>query len=218
MAAKAAKMEVPDMLRKYLIDKLGMTSSYWIGNRGGTRDPNPHLAAALVSTGDDYDKILQAVLNYKIASKAIIDEAETDAYRTYPNLATAKNAKDTGLLFYGHYSMCLYFECVAQTWSEKCEKAGVHADPGLFGYWPLIDRHKGYYMQLVVERKVAIPPDIVRQYNVTKAMETALSAQCVAPLRFNLSDPVEKALGVASKTPPIVPSIPPLIKVLCEVS
>ncbi|KAL1504327.1 hypothetical protein AB1Y20_010733 [Prymnesium parvum] len=215
MAAKAAGMPLPDLLHKYLLDKLGMTSSHWIGNHGGVRDPNPHLAAALVSTGEDYDKMLQAVLTYKVASKELLDQAETDAYRTYPNLTTARDPKDVGLEFYGHYSMCLYYECVGQPWGPKCEKAGVHADPGYFGYWPLINRQKGYYMQLVVERHVSLPPDIIKKYNVTTAMIGALSAQCVSPLRFNLTDPVEKALGVGSSTPTPYHPLPPELQVLC---
>ena len=92
------------------------------------------------------------MLGYRGWSKAVLTEMEADAYTTYPALVAAKNVKDLGLKFYGHYSMCLYFECVAQPWSQACERAAVHADPGAFGYWPLINREKNYYLQLVVSR------------------------------------------------------------------
>ena len=90
------------------------------------------------------------MLGYRGWSKAVLSEMEADAYTTYPALVAANNVKDLRLKFYGHYSMCLYFECVAQPWSQACERAAVHADPGAFGYWPLINRPKGYYMQIVV--------------------------------------------------------------------
>eukprot|EP00308_Calcidiscus_leptoporus_P022321 CAMPEP_0119356930 /NCGR_PEP_ID=MMETSP1334-20130426/5425_1 /TAXON_ID=127549 /ORGANISM="Calcidiscus leptoporus, Strain RCC1130" /LENGTH=344 /DNA_ID=CAMNT_0007371063 /DNA_START=332 /DNA_END=1366 /DNA_ORIENTATION=- len=218
MAAKAAGLSLPDLLHKYLLDRLGMRSSFWSGNQGGSRDPNPHLAATLVSTGDDYDKLLQAVLTYSIAGKEVMDLVEMDAYRTYPHLAPANNSKDLGLEFYGHYSMCTYFECVNQPWSGKCEKAGVHADPGYFGYWPLVNRAKGYYMQLVVARKVTLPASVITKYNVSEAMIGALSAQCVSPLRFNLTDPVEMALGLPDLSPAQNYSLPFPINVLCKLA
>jgi len=59
MAARAAGLGVQPLLRKYLLDRLGLHNSYWIGNQGGVDDPNPHLAAFFMSTGDDYDALLQ---------------------------------------------------------------------------------------------------------------------------------------------------------------
>ncbi len=35
--------------------------------------------------------------------------------------------------------------------SQACINANIHAGPGLYGYYPLIDRSRGYYMQLVVQ-------------------------------------------------------------------
>eukprot|EP00965_Chrysotila_dentata_P196507 6177618-Pleurochrysis_carterae.AAC.4 len=286
MAAKAAGLSVQQLLRKYLLDRLNMTSSHWIGNRRGVDDPNPHLAAAFMSTGDDYDKLLrvrspghalcvracakarpqrrrivvavatarrlaqmrcacqypphlclnsvvalpriflsssvsltlQAVLSYSIATKEIIDEMEIDAYRAFPKLATANDPKDKGLLIYGHYSMCTYFECVNQPWSNACEKRGIHADPGALGYWPLIHRSKGYYMQLVVSKQVKLPPDVMKKYNVSKALVAALSAQCVAPLRFSLAVSVETALGLNASAPVPMPPQRYPVKQLCKLA
>jgi len=218
MAAKAAGLSVQQLLRKYLLDRLNMTSSHWIGNRRGVDDPNPHLAAAFMSTGDDYDKLLRAVLSYSIATKEIIDEMEIDAYRAFPKLATANDPKDKGLLIYGHYSMCTYFECVNQPWSNACEKRGIHADPGALGYWPLIHRSKGYYMQLVVSKQVKLPPDVMKKYNVSKALVAALSAQCVAPLRFSLAVSVETALGLNASAPVPMPPQRYPVKQLCKLA
>mmetsp|Transcript_10197 Transcript_10197/g.22995 ORF Transcript_10197/g.22995 Transcript_10197/m.22995 type:complete len:448 (-) Transcript_10197:59-1402(-) len=188
MAAKAVKMSVPAMLRKYLVEAVGMKNTQWFGA------PNPHLAAAMVTTGDDYDKLLQTVLTYKVLPKAIVDEMEVDAYRTYKGLKPSQYPKDVGLGFYGHYSMCTYFECVGQPWSETCEKNGVHADPGAFGYWPLINREKGYYMNLVVFRPVSFNDTFMEKYHIPQDTLAALPGHCVSPLRFGIQSFVEKAL------------------------
>jgi len=189
MAAKAAGLTVERLIEKYLTTPLQMTKTLWFGY------PNPHLAAAMVTTGNDYDKLLQAVLTYRIAPKEVIDQMELDAYRRYPGLQFSPYPKDTNLAFYGHYSMGTYFECVSQKWNEQCEKAGVHADPGAFGYWPLIDRSKGYYMQLVVYRPVSFPEDIMKKYGLTQDSLAALPGHCTSPLRFETGYFVEKALG-----------------------
>jgi len=55
---------------------------------------------------------------------------ERDVFSVYPGLEPAPGLKDHGILFYGHYSMCWFFECVAQPWSAQCANADVHSDPG----------------------------------------------------------------------------------------
>ena len=90
MASKASGLPIKELLEKYLLRKLGMTRSFWIGY------PNPHLAAAMVSTGDDYDALLRGVLDYSVANKSIVDELEKDVFAFYPGLMPAPDAKDHG--------------------------------------------------------------------------------------------------------------------------
>jgi len=189
MAAKAAGLTLEGLIEKYLTKPLGMKDTMWLGY------PNPHLAASMLTTGDDYDKLLQAILTYTLLPKAIVDQMELDAYRRYPGLQFSPYPKDTSLAFYGHYSMGTYFECVSQQWNEGCELAGVHADPGAFGYWPLIDRSKGYYMQLVVFRPVSFPDAVMKEYGLTQDSLAALPGHCTSALRFETGYFVEKALG-----------------------
>eukprot|EP00927_Polykrikos_kofoidii_P056324 TRINITY_DN50471_c0_g1_i1.p1 TRINITY_DN50471_c0_g1~~TRINITY_DN50471_c0_g1_i1.p1 ORF type:complete len:421 (+),score=79.02 TRINITY_DN50471_c0_g1_i1:72-1334(+) len=185
VAAKAANLSMQELLEEHLIKPLNMTQTRWTGY------PNPHLAAAMVSSGDDYDKLLQAVLSYSLLPKQIIDEMEKD-YITKDVKPAAW--KDQFLVsVYGHYSMCIYFECFLFGWSEKCQKAGVHADPGAFGFWPLIDRSKGYYMQIVTKRDVTIPKLLRRLIDNNTA--AALPAIMVAPMRYFIQGFVERALG-----------------------
>jgi len=188
MAAKAAGLKVPAMLHKYLMKAVGMKKTFWLG------DKNPHLAASMMTTGNDYDKLLRAVLSYKVLPKEIVDQMETDAYRTYPGLRPSSYPKDVSLGFYGHYSMCTYFECVNQPWSSGCETASIHADPGAFGYWPLINRQKEYYMNLVVFRPVTFNHTFMKKYHIAQDTLAALPGHCVAPLRFGIQQFVEIGL------------------------
>jgi len=191
-------MTLPQLLRTFLLDKLGMSDSGWLLMENG----NPHLAAAMEATGDDYDKMLQAVLTYDPFPKELIDQMEADAYYTYPGLAPAQNVKDLSLEFYGHYSMCLYYECVNQVnFTDECEAKAVHADPGAFGYWPLINRPKEYYMQIVVERHVTLPQWALDRFNISQADVAALAGQCVSPIRYNIQPAVEAALAVPVDPP-----------------
>lgn len=194
MAAKAAGLTVEKLIEKYLVKRLDLKNTTWAGF------PNAHLAAAMFTTGNDYDKLLRAVLTYEIAPKEILDQMELDAYRRYPGLAMSPYPKDIGLGFYGHYSMGTYFECVNQQWGPACENAGVHADPGAFGYWPLIDRSKGYYMQLVIFRPVVFPDAIMKKYNIPQDVLAALPGHCASPLRFETGHFVEQILGHSAST------------------
>lgn len=103
MASKAAGMPIKDVLDKYLLHKLGMTRTFWIGQ------PNPHLAAAMVSTGDDYDALLRGVLSYSIANKSIIDEMEKDVFTYYPGVRPAPDAKDIGERARGQVECALWW-------------------------------------------------------------------------------------------------------------
>jgi hypothetical protein len=248
MASKATGLPIKDVLDKYLLHKLGMTKTFWVG------EPNPHLAAAMVSTGDDYDALLRGVLSYSIANKAVIDEMEKDVFAYYPGVRPAADAKDiggrargskwgyrhsymmrvygaynksesnpstsvstAGVLTYGHYSMCWFYECVNQPWSKRCREADIHSDPGAFGYWPLVNRKAGYYYQLVVQRLVVLPASAREKYHVSAFIEAALSAQCTSPLRFDVQPVVEKALDVAGG-PVAHPFMPPPFAALCKIA
>mmetsp|Transcript_12061 Transcript_12061/g.44046 ORF Transcript_12061/g.44046 Transcript_12061/m.44046 type:complete len:129 (+) Transcript_12061:1059-1445(+) len=56
------------------------------------------------------------------------------------------------------------FECPLNTpWTSsypnlrtKCYNQNVHSSPGLYGYWPLIDRKHQYWMQLVYYGTAAV--------------------------------------------------------------
>lgn len=144
MAAKASHMSVKQLLEQNLIRRLHLEDTMWTGGE------NPQLAGNMITTGDDYDKILRAYLGYHLVPKAIADEMERDYLE--PPVQVANSSRQLPILL-GHYSMCNYFECAPPklgAFTEACRKANIHVDAGLFGYYPMVDRAQSTYMQVVL--------------------------------------------------------------------
>mmetsp|Transcript_41206 Transcript_41206/g.96150 ORF Transcript_41206/g.96150 Transcript_41206/m.96150 type:complete len:410 (+) Transcript_41206:108-1337(+) len=142
MAAYAAGISVQELLHRYLIGPLKLKATMWLG---GT---NPGLAGNLMTTGDDYDRILRAYVGNELIPEEVSKEMEKD----YLNGVQIADSSTVLVQLLGHYSMCNYFECFppkASSFTDQCKAANVHMDAGLFGYYPLVDRAKGTYMQIV---------------------------------------------------------------------
>jgi len=141
MAAYAAGISVQELLHRYLIGPLKLTGTTWLG--GG----NPGLAGNMMTNGNDYDRILRAYLSYELFPEKVATEMERD----YLGGLQIADSSTFLVQLLGHYSMCNYFECFppkASSFTEECRLANVHMDAGLFGYYPLVDRAKGMYMQI----------------------------------------------------------------------
>ena len=193
MAARAANLTVGEMLEHHLIRKLGLLSTSW-----RDMDTNPPLAGGMISSGNDYEKVLQAVLSYRGWSRETIQTMERDAYEYFPGLQPAPNAKDSGIECFGHYSMGLYLECPEQPWDDACRRKAVRGNPGALGYWPVLNRARRYYMQLVVHYERRASRELMKRLQLPESVAGALPALCVSPLRFSLTAPVEVALGLHS--------------------
>lgn len=144
MAAKAANVTIQELLHKNLINALNLTSTSWVGGR------NPLLAGSMQTTGDDYDKILRSYMSYDILPETVTSEMERDYLQGHVQIA---NSSTTLVRLLGHYSMCTYFECFfpkLRDFTPRCNWSKIHVDAGLFGYYPLMDRARGTYMQIVV--------------------------------------------------------------------
>ncbi|CAJ1384348.1 unnamed protein product [Effrenium voratum] len=141
MAASAAKISTQELLQRYLIKPLRLNSTQWLGGE------NPGLAGNMMTTADDYDRILRAFVGNELFPEAISTEMERD----YLDGVKVSNASTFLVTLLGHYSMCNYFECFPpklQSFTESCRKRNIHMDAGLFGYYPMVDRSKGMYMQI----------------------------------------------------------------------
>jgi CubicO group peptidase (beta-lactamase class C family) len=192
MAAKAAGITVVQLLDKYLIKKLGMTDTKWLIGQ------NPMLAAGMETTGDDYDKFLRAYLSYEHLPKAVADEMERD-YCSAPYATNVANSSTFLAGYLGHYSMCNWYECLENfdqdddghhaTFPDTCRDARIHMDAGLFGYYPLVDRPRGLYMQVVQAQLVPLTD--------LNATQTAID------LRLAAKPTVDWCMGQGPKPPPV---------------
>jgi len=141
VAEAASQMKIPDILDRYLFKKLGMNHSTYGG-------PNPGLAGTLQTTGDDYDIFLRAYLSYEQTPKPLAVEAEKD----YTQGHNVSHKTEFLVGYIGHYGFAHWYEFIySDGWTQACVQADVHCDPGLFGYYPCIDRVNNYYFQIVFE-------------------------------------------------------------------
>lgn len=131
-----------DGLKRY-----NMTNSYFDGGE------NPILAGSMSTTGNDYEQFLIKYLNYDILPSDWRGLIEGD-YNVYPEV-TSTAISEILELFVGHYGMTMWYECPLDVTDipymrPECEKNDVHSCPGLFGYWPIIDRRNNFWMQAVL--------------------------------------------------------------------
>ena len=105
------------------------------------RRSNPEFAICLSTTQYDYAKFLNAQLTASVLGKLVSSLKRTIQFLN----------DDTVFTIYGVYSFGHWLECYDSVagYTSACAEAEVHADPGAFGFYPLIDRKHGYYMQVV---------------------------------------------------------------------
>merc|ERR1711862_505917 len=95
---------------------------------------------------------------------------------------------------FGHYSMCNWYECLAPDnatkfpFTPQCKASKIHMDLGLFGYYPLIDRAKGMYMQIA-------------QSVIVGLNDTNPGCSGATLLRVEAKPLVDTALGHSSESP-----------------
>lgn len=135
IACLLTKQSIQQVLDKYLFKAFGMVETECPGT-------NPELAICLNTTGSDYEQFLSGLLSRKVLSRPIMDQSERDH--------TPFLGNDSYSL-YGHYAYGHFLECFdsADGFTEACREAQRHIDPGAFGYFPMIDRKYGFYMQIV---------------------------------------------------------------------
>lgn len=155
MAVAASGKPIEELFEKYLFNKYNMT-----GTKYGPTARNPSMAAGIISTGHDFEKMLHSLLTYTGLPKTVLDQMETDW--TKPPVGPSGDG------WFGHYAMGHWWECLGYGTPDEredlpaiCTDAHIQAGPGEFGYYPLIDRSGGggkagpkrsqYYMQVVLQ-------------------------------------------------------------------
>ena len=85
------------MLQKYLIQPLQLKSTQWLGGL------NPGLAGNMMTTPEDYDRILRAYVGNELIPSWVSFEMERDYLE--PNIQVS-NASTFLVKLLGHYSFC----------------------------------------------------------------------------------------------------------------
>eukprot|EP00755_Sulcionema_specki_P017989 Sspe_Gene.65743::Locus_38878_Transcript_1_1_Confidence_1.000_Length_2344::g.65743::m.65743 len=149
MAVAASGLEIDQIFERYLYKKVGMTDTTW----GDAPYKNPSMAGGIVTTGKDFERFLKGLLEYTVLPKEVCDEMEQDY---------SGHTQPSGDAWFGHYGMGHWFECIGYgtpggpgaALPKRCKDEAIQAGPGLYGYYPLIDRKRGYYMQIVVQESL----------------------------------------------------------------
>ena len=185
MAVAASGLEIDALFAKYLYTPFNMTSTMW------TPLKNPQLAVGITTTANDFEQLLHRLLTYRVLPKHVLDEMEIDWSQPpcYPS----------GDGWFGHYAMGHWWECLGYGTPHSyerehlpplCTSAHIQAGPGLYGYYPLIDRSGGggaagpsrppYYFQIALQESTTLSgiPEYLR-----------LLAKPIADVILNGSDP-----------------------------
>jgi CubicO group peptidase (beta-lactamase class C family) len=162
IVTRATGLKIQQVIDKYLLKPYNMSSTFCSGS-------NPQLAVCMITTGRDYANFLSNLLRYEALGKELGLETERDYtpfMASYPTLY--------GDYGFGHYLYC--FDSVVGR-SKACIDARVHADPGGFGFFPLIDRRYDYYMELVAfeHTTVTYPRSGIPEY-LMQAMKPIVDA------------------------------------------
>ncbi len=137
VAMTASSLTIQQLLSKYLFHPYDMH----LTSCEMPSAANPQLAICLNTTALDYEQFLLRTLRHDVLPKELVDESERDATPFLSDYYT----------LYGNYGFGHFLECFDSVdgFTDECKAARVHADPGAFGFYPLIDRRLGYYMQIV---------------------------------------------------------------------
>lgn len=146
MAVAASGLSPDKLFEKYLYKPLGMTETTW------TPLKNPQMATGITTTGADFQKLLHGLLSYRFLGKKILDETERDW--------SAPPVVPCGDGWFGHYGMGHWFDCTGYAAGQDagasapltpfCLREAIPSGPGAYAYYPLLDRKRGYYFQIVL--------------------------------------------------------------------
>lgn len=146
MAVSASGLTPQRILQRYLYQPLGMNGTSWFPKK------NPMMAAGIITTGADFEKMLRKMLTYEFLGQKVLSEMEQD---------WSAPVSPCGDGWFGHYGMGHWFDCMgygsgqakgsSAALSKWCTEEKIQAGPGAFGFFPLIDRKRGYYMQIVLK-------------------------------------------------------------------
>ena len=162
MAVAASGLPIFELFERYLYRPFGMTNTTW------TPHDNPQLAVGITTTAHDFESLLHGLLTYAVLPRRVLDVMEMDY--SQPPVAPSGDG------WFGHYGMGHWWECIGYgtpiepyerlPLPDLCMANHIQAGPGLYGYYPLIDRSGGgglagvarppYYFQVALAESTAL--------------------------------------------------------------
>lgn len=144
MMVQARGRSVDTIMRERLFDRLGVSSDtrYTLG-----AGDNPTYAGGMRSSGEDYARVLAAILKGDI----FLDRPGflTDRTGSRP-LATVPPAISRNRLSW-RYGWGFWKECSGPSYRESCNVTPVISSAGAFGFTPWVDFSRGYWAIIIME-------------------------------------------------------------------
>lgn len=140
----ARNRSIDIIMRERLLDRLGVSTE--TRSTLGSGD-NPNYGGALRSTGEDYAKVLAAILKgdiFRNRSGFLLDRVGTRPMRTVPPAISQNRLA-------WRYGWGFWKECSAPTYTSACNERPVISSAGAFGFAPWIDFDRGYWAVIVTE-------------------------------------------------------------------
>jgi len=146
MAVAATRTPMDEIVRERVFLPARMVNTVW------SNDANPELSGGLSSTAEDYDRFLHGYFSESLIPASARTAMETDQY---PDASFGGYA-----LFMGHYGLANWFECLLYlgVWRPECDRASIHTSPGIYGWYPVVDRTNKYYFQIAFAGGAVVGP------------------------------------------------------------
>lgn len=186
VSVAASGLNIKEVIAKYLLRPYNMTESFYTG-------ACPDFGGSLVTTGIDYERFLASLTGYKTLSKSLMDASEEDYTPFQSNYYTLYG--DYG---FGHFLMC--FDSF-DGFTDVCRQERCHIDPGAFGFIPIIDRKRNYYMQVVAaETGESYPLSGIPEYlavAIKPHVDAIMSGEATPSMKHLSHDPAFLSLSIA---------------------
>jgi len=164
---------VDAIMRERLLAPLGVSAEtrYTLG-----AGDNPNAGGGMRSTGEDYARVLTAILRGDIIADRSGFLADRVAAR--PIATVPRAISDNGLAW--RYGWGFWEECDGPAYVLACNAAPVISSAGAFGFTPWIDFDTGYWAILIMEQSLNQGFDPAQR---AIALEQGLQPLIVAALR-----------------------------------
>ena len=152
MAVQATGQPWGRLFRRFLYQPLGMTG---FSNYSLPTIENPRASGGLVMSGENYAKLLTALISGELLTAESIAELTRDHTPLGTRFVSVPPTADE----HGdwHYGFGCWRECRAPEYSDACDGPIVISSPGAFGFYPWFDLDRGYWGVIATQIRLRGP-------------------------------------------------------------